>query len=181
MFLVATEEYLTRTFTDEQRTVAIFAEQCARHLGSIFANPEIDLREGQHDGDPTTSPSNIVFKLGLVRTLWSALVGILPANAQSSAAKHILRFLVEERDDFVQRYGDEASDKDEEALSEWAQLIAQVAAVTHCDFTSQFWSLEFNWDDRSRARAWRAYVRGWTEDGRGSWEGATVLLGRPFR
>lgn len=132
-------------------------------------------------GDPITSPDNVVFKFALVRSLWSALVGIFPSYAHGSAAKTLVRFLVEKRDMFVQNICDDASEKDKEALSEWAQLVAQVVAVSSIGFTKQFWSIEFGWDDRSLARVWRGYVRGWTDEGRGSWEGAMVLLGRPFK
>lgn len=139
------------------------------------------MRDDPRNDDSLASPTNIIFKFQLVRSLWSTLVSILPSYAQGSAAKPIVRFLVEKQDLFIQRVGDDASEQDEETLSEWSQLIAQVAAGSGSDFTNQFWSLDFDWDDRSRARVWRAYMRGWTEDGRGSWEGATVLLGQPFR
>ena len=110
-------------------------------------------------GDPITSSDNVVFKFALVRSLWSALVGILPSYAHGNAAKTLVRFLVEKREMFVQNISEDASEKDKEALSEWAQLVAQVVAVSSSGFTKQFWSIEFGWDDRSLARVWRAYVR----------------------
>ncbi|THH07269.1 hypothetical protein EW145_g3491 [Phellinidium pouzarii] len=182
----------------EPATIGVFADQCAIVLTSILTNESIDLRERADDSKALESESsingvqkvggakrgtctaaNLRSKLALVRVLWAATISVLPAQSWKWAVKPMLRFLVQKYPYLVSS-SDEDEDEDE-ALSEWAQLCAQVTALSPTDITVGLWTRNWGWDERERARAWRGYARGWAEDWQGSWKGAATILGLPFR
>ncbi|KAI5123177.1 hypothetical protein M0805_000877 [Coniferiporia weirii] len=190
---------------EEPAIVAAFAEQCADVLISILTNNAIDLREqGEDPETPTSTPAesestvvgtsegkdavgdagsaaNMRFKLMLVRILWAAAIGVLPAGSRKYAVKPMLRYLVQEHRVLVPSNDTDTDEDKDEALSEWAQFCAQVVALSATNITPALWARNWGWDGRTTARAWRGYARGWAEDSRGSWKGAAAVLGLPFR
>ncbi|KAL5524821.1 hypothetical protein ACEPAF_9967 [Sanghuangporus sanghuang] len=171
-----------------------YASQCAEVLISIFTNESIDLRERLDDAKFASTSSvktlaecdvsaaaNMRLKLRLVRALWTAMVDILPASSTGGAWKPMIKFLVRHQDVLVPS-SEEESDDENEALSEWSQFCAQVAALASSpEITNLIWEHTWEWDTKMRARAWRGYTRGWVDGAKGSWREATGILGLPFR
>ncbi|KAH8113541.1 hypothetical protein DFH11DRAFT_1599209 [Phellopilus nigrolimitatus] len=195
------------TGRDEPTAINIFAEQCSKVLTSILSNKAVDLREvpdyrevkapssdsapvkndaGKSEiaDDGACSAANMRLKLALVRALWAAAMGALPASSLRWTVKPMLRLLVQKHHELAPPAESDGVVEDEAsaaALSEWAQLCAQVAAVGSTEMTPAIWGRKWEWDETMRARAWRGYARGWAEDSRGSWKGAAIVLGLPFR
>ncbi|EJC98994.1 uncharacterized protein FOMMEDRAFT_148951 [Fomitiporia mediterranea MF3/22] len=184
---------------DDSANLLEYVGQCAEVLISIFTNEAIDLHDQSHEGDSDDtliagsaeegnkatdtgagSAANQRLKLMLVRALWAATLSVLPTSSVMGAVKPMIRFLVKHQPELVPSTGNEIDHKDE-ALSEWSQFCAQVAAATSMDITRVIWEHDWEWDDKTRARAWRGYARGWVEDSKGSWRDAATILGIPFR
>ncbi|KAL5512693.1 hypothetical protein ACEPAG_2959 [Sanghuangporus baumii] len=179
---------------DDSPLLTEYASQCAEVLISIFANESIDLRERPDDAKfastssvrtltecDASSAENMRLKLRLVRALWTAMVEILPTSSTAGAWKSMIKFLVRHQDVLVPS-SEEESDAENEALSEWSQFCAQVAALASSpEITNLIWEHTWEWDTKMRARAWRGYTRGWADGAKGSWREATSILGLPFR
>lgn len=167
-----------------------YAGRCADVLVSIFRNDSIDLRERPLESriagtsaadDGAGSAANMRLKLALVRVLWTTMIGVLPVSSISGAWKPMIKFLVRHQDALVPS-SEEQSDDENEALSEWSQFCAQVAALASSpEITNLIWGHNWEWDAKARARAWRGYARGWSEDAKGSWSEAASILALPFR
>lgn len=123
---------------------------------------------------PLSAPA-LFLKLKLIRVLWSIACGALPNGLIRYAIKPMIRYLVSNFARLVP-----SDDKNDTTLSHWAELVAQVATVGSDDTARVLWTTEWDWSDKTRAHVWRSFVRGWTEDGRGSWKGAAIILSLPF-
>ena len=117
-------------------------------------------------------------RLVMVRSLWSAACTILPASARKLTVRKLLRTLIGDYANLVP-----SDDPEGVVMNEWSQLCSQIA--TECDETevAKFWENEneFDWDLQRRSSAWRGFARGWSEDCRGSWRGAAIILSLPFK
>ncbi|KLO16746.1 hypothetical protein SCHPADRAFT_198509 [Schizopora paradoxa] len=161
---------------EKDRTSA--AESCAETLIYILNDKKIDLRENlefsREKLGPLSAPA-LFLKLKIVRVLWSIACGTLSNTLIRPAIKPMIRYLVSNFSRLVP-----SDDKNGTTLSQWAELVAQVATVGSDDTARVLWTTEWDWDDKTRAHVWRSFVRGWTEDQRGSWKGAAIILSLPF-
>ncbi len=154
------------------------AESCAETLINIMSNTKIDLRENLGKSDEPAGPLSaaaLFLKLKTIRVLWSTACGVLSSKTIRHAIKPMIRFLVSNFTRLVP-----SDDMNGTTLSEWATLVAQVATMGSDDTARVLWTTDWDWNEKTRAHVWRSFARGWTEDGRGSWRGAAIILSLPF-
>ena len=160
---------------------ALAAAQFATVLTEILADKEIDLRVQSVNGSTSTdstSAAALALKLGLVRHLWIAMSNTISSSAMRHAFTPMFRYIIQHLSELVP-----ADDFDSRALSQYAQLAAQVSMVGSPAVIRKFFSAKVfsnKWTVTHRACAWRSFAKSWKDDGRGSWKGAATLLGIPF-
>ena len=69
------------------------------------------------------------------------------------------------------------------ALAEWTLLTGQVTASARqrdVDVAKMLWDSEVPFYNEKTSFIWRQFARGFTE-GNGSWKGAALILGLPFK
>jgi hypothetical protein len=77
------------------------------------------------------------------------------------------------------------TDSPDEARKEWSFLCAEALVICDIDELKAFWG-ERKWIERwawtaeVKSVVWKCFVQKWLQGGKGSWEGAVVLLAAPF-